>query len=592
MEISRYKKHNRIYREVASEYESSQVKAQHIKPSGQEQGSAQINKNEHSIIKGEIIDLRYNEVKIRLEPSGQVITARLSGDVPISIGQTAEFTVSDEIDGQITLRYISSLNTPVNDIIHKALYSSGLIPSERNLAIVEELLNFQMPVNKKTILQLIKLTSTYPDVNLKTLLVMYKNNLPINISNIAQFEAYQKGKHQILSQLKTLIGHISTALYNELDIIDNTSHIDILRKSNLDSSMINSSGNKVEVIDDSDREINTTNLSNTKKNIHPQDKIQVYKELLTILGDRKSTIGQITPDTSIGHILTGNELMQFQDLLHGDNLEEIINHLAYGSMTLKDLLLLIHDLYSHESPQQPLNSSLLSTPILKAFLGMSDYLKGSDRDKLMDLLKSDTSQELITEALHRRWTLTPEDLPKEDKVKDFFKGLDDDMNHLEELASNTKLFTSHNVKTSINELQDNLQFMKDLNQLFFYLQLPIRLMEEDAHGDLYVFTRKNQKHHGTEKLNALLHLDMANLGSIDIHLTMNNRQVDAIFYLEDSSEQIIAKHLHELIEALADKGYSFQAKTKISDSKPDFISDILQGDTGTQTHRYSFDIRA
>jgi flagellar hook-length control protein FliK len=152
---------------------------------------------------------------------------------------------------------------------------------------------------------------------------------------------------------------------------------------------------------------------------------------------------------------------------------------------------------------------------------------------------------------------------------------------------------SSEVKTSINKLQDNLQFMKDLNNLFLYLQLPIRFKEQDVHGDLYVFTRKNQKHYDTERLNVLLHLDMTHLGFVDIHLFMSNRQVKAIFYLEKSSEQLIAKNMHELIDVLNDKGYQLEASTQVSDSKPDFINDILQNDApSSNTHRYSFDIRA
>ena len=170
----------------------------------------QINKNENPIIRGEIIDLRYQEVKIRLEPSGQIINGKLSGDVPLSIGQTAEFVISDETDGQITLRYIPTGGSPMNDIIHKALYASGLTASERNIAIVQELLNYQMPVDKNTILQLIKFTSAYPDVSSASLILMHKNNLPINSGSIAQFEAYQKGMHQILNQLKLLTDSIMT----------------------------------------------------------------------------------------------------------------------------------------------------------------------------------------------------------------------------------------------------------------------------------------------------------------------------------------------------------------------------------------------
>lgn len=612
-------KHSRLQKAAASEYEASQVKSQLIKPQGHEQKSVQINKNEHTIIKGEIIDLRYQEVKLRMEPSGQVVTARLSGEVPLSIGQTAEFAVSKENDGQITLRYISTDNAPMNDIIHKALYASGLAPTDRNLAIVKELLSFQMPVDKHTILQLIKLTATYPEINLTTLVLMHKNNLPISISNIAQFESYQMGMHKIMYQLNDLIDNINSVLGDEVSIIDNsdlfnTPSASSAMQENISGTQINNNVFSDDIIDNNnDKSIDVMNatdggiamldLSNGDDYFPSKDYIYLFNELLTILKDGENTPDHIALDTTIRDILSDVELRQLQDtildkatetsLYNSTTIESIKNQLSSGSMTLESLLAIVHDLYNNEGSQSISENNMLPAPILEAFVGVSDYLSDTDKDKLIYLIKDNIYKDYITELLHQRWTLSPEELAQDNKVKEFFKRLDDDMEQLSKLTMNSEQFDSQNFKTSINKLQDNLQFMKDLNELFLYLQLPMRLTKQDVHGDLYVFTRKNQKHSDTDKLNVLLHLDMENLGSTDIHLSMKNRQVNAIFYLEQSSEPIVATHLNELTNALSDKGYQFQATTRISDNKPDFIIDILQQNTPTaDTHRYSFDIRA
>ena len=77
MEINDYSlKHNRLHKLATSEYEASQAKTQQLNPSKQDQMPA--------AIKGEIIDLRYQEVTIRLEPSGQIITANVLGDLPLT----------------------------------------------------------------------------------------------------------------------------------------------------------------------------------------------------------------------------------------------------------------------------------------------------------------------------------------------------------------------------------------------------------------------------------------------------------------------------------------------------------------------------
>ncbi len=77
------------------------LKPSKLNPSKQDQMPA--------AIKGEIIDLRYQEVTIRLEPSGQIITANV-WYLPLYIGQKAEFLIADDTKGQITLRYIASFS--------------------------------------------------------------------------------------------------------------------------------------------------------------------------------------------------------------------------------------------------------------------------------------------------------------------------------------------------------------------------------------------------------------------------------------------------------------------------------------------------
>ncbi len=577
MEINKYphssnKSHqNTIQKKAASEYEASQVKSQQIKPYGQDQRDLHLSKGDHTVIRGEIIDLRFQEVKIRLEPSNQVITARLSGEVSLSIGQIAEFIVSDEIDGLITLKYISSGNTQLNDILYKALYASGLTPSDRNLSIVQELLNYQMPVDKNTILNLIKLTSTYPDVNLTTLVLMYKNKLPINISNIAQFEAYQKGMHQVLSQLKQLTDNIGDALISHVQ--DST-----ISDTNIDPDTINVNQELITKM-----EFQNTDIE--RINDFDNELLHTYKELMTLLTQDEDTQRPITPDMVLKDILpvlSDEEIKILRDW-----------QLTDSSITIKELLTLIHDIYINDSKLQNTEINMLPFSIFEAFISISEDLAEYDFNKLISLLKSNVGREVITDAFHKRWTLEPDELTKKNKVREFFKRLDKDTEHLKRLSDDIKLLDTQDVRATINKLQDNLQFMRDLNELFIYLQLPMRLAEQDAHGDLYVFTRKNHKHQDSETLNVLLHLDMANLGPMDIHMYMKNHQVNAVFYLEKSSEYIIAQHLHELVDSLHEKGYQLQAKTKISDSKPDFIADILQQNTpNITTHRYSFDIRA
>jgi hypothetical protein len=400
---------------------------------------------------------------------------------------------------------------------------------------------------------------------------MYKNKLPINISNIAQFEAYQKGMHQVLSQLKQLTDNIGDALISHVQ--DST-----ISDTNIDPDTINVNQELITKM-----EFQNTDIE--RINDFDNELLHTYKELMTLLTQDEDTQRPITPDMVLKDILpvlSDEEIKILRDW-----------QLTDSSITIKELLTLIHDIYINDSKLQNTEINMLPFSIFEAFISISEDLAEYDFNKLISLLKSNVGREVITDAFHKRWTLEPDELTKKNKVREFFKRLDKDTEHLKRLSDDIKLLDTQDVRATINKLQDNLQFMRDLNELFIYLQLPMRLAEQDAHGDLYVFTRKNHKHQDSETLNVLLHLDMANLGPMDIHMYMKNHQVNAVFYLEKSSEYIIAQHLHELVDSLHEKGYQLQAKTKISDSKPDFIADILQQNTpNITTHRYSFDIRA
>jgi hypothetical protein len=170
------------------------------------QNNKQMDFREGQLVKGQIIDHRYNEVKIQLEPGKQIISAKLSGDIPLSIGQEAQFQVTEDSSDQLVLRYIPEEAAPADNAVSKALTESGLVMTQRNKAIVSELLNQRMPVDKQTLQLLIRLSVTNREASPLTLVLMYKNKIPMTPANIRQFEAYQAGTNQLLEQPVDLDG--------------------------------------------------------------------------------------------------------------------------------------------------------------------------------------------------------------------------------------------------------------------------------------------------------------------------------------------------------------------------------------------------
>ena len=103
---------------------------------------------------------------------------------------------------------------------------------------------------------------------------------------------------------------------------------------------------------------------------------------------------------------------------------------------------------------------MLPFSIFEAFISISEDLAEYDFNKLISLLKSNVGREVITDAFHKRWTLEPDELTKKNKVREFFKRLDKDTEHLKRLSDDIKLLDTQDVRATINKLQDNLQFIE------------------------------------------------------------------------------------------------------------------------------------
>jgi hypothetical protein len=235
------------------------------------------------------------------------------------------------------------------------------------------------------------------------------------------------------------------------------------------------------------------------------------------------------------------------------------------------------------------------TVSLKDILTMiKEGLPLQKQDVAAALLSSSQYQKLLSEAFHEKWTLPQDKLSDKDSVTALYQNLQEDLNKLSELVRLSK-DTSETLRLQepVKNMQDNLEFLKNLNEVFTCLQLPVRFKEQDIHSDLYVFTKKDALKGRKESLNVLLHLDMPNLGPLNVHLHLDHNQVTAGFFPEESSAgRLISRYLPDLTEALQKKGYGFHAKVETAYVKPDFTKDFIeQNSVEHNITRYTFDIR-
>lgn len=245
-------------------------------------------------------------------------------------------------------------------------------------------------------------------------------------------------------------------------------------------------------------------------------------------------------------------------------------------------------------PEVTLKQSMTAEDFLNT---LRDALKQNQEYGFAGMTKLFGSKEfaaILKNRAEKQWLLEPEQLKEASKVSDLYERLDHQMKQMENVMKAAGVTQNSFVQTAA-DIRSNVEFMNQINQVYTYVQLPLKLSGQNASGDLYVYTNKKNLNDPEAELTAFLHLDLDNLGSTDVSIRMKDKNVKTNFYIaDDASYDLIEKHLPVLEKRLAQKGYRCSITMSKEEKKVEFVEDFLQRDmpqAGT-LHRYSFDVRA
>ena len=185
---------------------------------------------------------------------------------------------------------------------------------------------------------------------------------------------------------------------------------------------------------------------------------------------------------------------------------------------------------------------------------------------------------ILKNRAEKQWLLEPEQLKEASKVSDLYERLDHQMKQMENVMKAAGVTQNSFVQTAA-DIRSNIEFMNQINQVYTYVQLPLKLSGQNASGDLYVYTNKKNLNDPEAELTAFLHLDLENLGSTDVSIRMKDKNVKTNFYIaDDASYDLIEKHLPVLEKRLAQKGYRCSITMSKEEKKVEFVEDFLQRD--------------
>lgn len=210
------------------------------------------------------------------------------------------------------------------------------------------------------------------------------------------------------------------------------------------------------------------------------------------------------------------------------------------------------------------------------------------------LFASREFQLLLKNMVEQQWLIKPGELKEENKINELYERMEHQMKQMEQ-ALKLAGTVENSFSATASQVRGNIEFMNQMNQIYTYVQLPLKLTGQNASGELYVYTNKKNLRDPDAELTAFLHLDLENLGSTDVSVKMLRKKVQTKFYIDnDASYDLLEKHLPVLEKRLKSKGYTCSITVSNEKKQVDFVGDFLQKDmppAGT-LHRYSFDMKA
>ena len=583
------------------------------------------------VFSGQVTNISPGELTLELE-NGQTLTAKYDNNSELSIGDGARFKVVDREDGQITLKTLQSGNT-LDNVVYKALESSGLPFSSKNEELVTDLLKNEYPVSRQMINGMLQQSLKNPDISMSNLVLMNKAGLDINPESTKLFEMYSNGRTELavateqnfndmLSMIEGLLsdGNIEGSAKLASDMID----IFNIGKEPDELVLTLVAGNETDV-----PVITPNNLSEMLDSLVDND-VPLSDNALTQT-ETDINVTNLNKNTQISSILTEEQRLEIFTLFENADVDvdaAKLQNLIKGDIGISDLSDLLKTL--PESEQVKLNpimehiadltgkELLMPNEILAGYLPESATLSEAANhiknllttnsvppDIKQALLKSDDFQKTLKMLMHTDWTLSAEELTEKDAVNNLYKRIDEQIDRLKTLADNVSGSASSKLSADLGQTKQNMNFMNDMNQMYNFTELPIRMNGQTATGDLYVYSDKHRRRTSDGNgISCLLHLDMANLGGMNIRIELNEGQVSTRFFLkDDDSGKLIAKHLDELDAAMTKQGFNPKSEVVKTTDKEDekklksgefnLVTDFIPSEVESNNYsRYTFDMRA
>ena len=589
-------------------------------------------------LRAKVLSRDGNQVLLSL-PGNKEFAARISEGINLDIGKLLTFEVKSAGQGLMLSPLFTNLSSDPN--VSKALNMAGIPVNEDSAVMTKEMMQAGMSVDRQSLSGVYRDVVNFPGYPVNDIVDLHKLGITVNENNLEQLESYKnlsyqigEGMNEVATELSELISGLADSGEDEkaaavlgklIDIAadnvteggEKTAPVESAGENAIEGNALAERNESVNTSSEAGKAVNadvkeTGNaLVNTlvsdaeagsveNKNGEGKE-LSAAERALRLLSERSANQDEAGTADSIKK--TPTETSEPERVGQSADNTKTFSRIEINDNSRLTFANELEKITGRNDLQNKSFNELLD--ISKQII--NDGLAGKNPGMMHRLLSSDNARDTILSGAALKWEISPAEVADKDKVMELYTRLTRQLREVTDTLESVGLKDS-SAGQSAGNMSNNLDFLSQVNQMYSYIQLPIKLSGgESAHGDLYVYSNKKKLNAKDGVVTALLHLDMEHLGPVDVHVSLDTsmgKKISTRFYVaDDSILDFLSSHIDELNARLEKKGYNVTAKMTVKgspESKEDPFSGAADGggingilsQTGTvKLAEYSFDVR-
>ena len=592
-------------------------------------GSITDSLKEGEVFEGSVNSIENGKVTIGLA-NGQTMTARLDSGVSITPGQSVFFEVKSNDGNLVQIRPVSLAGLEANPTLLKALDMANLVATERTINMVNSMMQNSMSISPEHLTAMNRAMINNPGVDIATLVTMTKAGMELNPDNVNMFQNYVSDKAVLSNNFDAISENLFELITSEelstsdvISINNNISKIyatDVApMASSASDAALNGEAVTAEGVTQAVVEPTAENLANGQKPVaeaviidevsensigNLKDGIVVDKNVVNS-GEVSTENVEVATDGTTANVASSEKAASTNNTTEQINANQINNFASDKQISSFNTIL-------NNLPDFPKDNTLIfaENGTLKAnadinalFREITDYLNNHPdipKETLNDIVKNPLYKGLLKNIISNSFAMEPKDVTKPGEISKLYERVLKQTESLERLISSFNNKAAESIKNQTAEIKQNINFMNSANEIYNFVQIPLKMYNQNTDSMLYVKQNKKSSYEAGEEITAFLHFDMEYLGSTDVFISLKEANVGCKWTLaSEDSMKLIEDNLDLLTERLAKKGFNVTSEVNCGEPKASNgfeLFGVASAEANDKSdglvHRYSFDMRA